>query len=68
MVLKGGVFYNQKTNTLITGVIKDYYPSCKLKLDLYLKDGKPNGVSESYYESGELRLEGLMVDGQLSPK
>lgn len=55
---------NYKDNK-ITGLVKHYYVSGKIRQELNVKDDKPNGVGKTFYESGKLETETMWKDGKL---
>ena len=47
------------------GLIRQYYPSGKLKEEIYYRQGKPEGISKQYYENGQLKTEANYKKGLL---
>ncbi|MGL5546697.1 MAG: toxin-antitoxin system YwqK family antitoxin, partial [Tannerellaceae bacterium] len=53
LTLVDGVYYTDSTQTKsYTGDYLEYYPSGALRLEVSLKDGKPQGSYVVYFENG----------------
>ena len=67
--------YNENNTTVIDGVVYDidehpisglyktYYSNGNVKMEVYSKNGKPNGLGKFYSKEGYLTYEGTFNDG-----
>ena len=58
-----GIVYNIDEKP-INGLYRTYYSNGNLKMEVYSKDGKPNGQGKFYNENGTLLYEGTFENGQ----
>ena len=75
LVLSEGQYYTDETQTTpYTGRYTEFYDDGMLKMELYLKDGRPEGTYVIYYPEGKLPRSALiimasfMVSGVLTTK
>lgn len=61
--VKDGIVFNIDEKP-IDGLYRTYNNSGNLKMEVYSKDGKPNGHGKFYDENGNLLYEGTFEDGQ----
>ena len=55
LVLSEGQYYTDATQTTpYTGRYTEFYDDGMLKMELYLKDGRPEGTYVIYYPSGKI--------------
>lgn len=55
LVLNEGHYYTDETLTqLYTGRYTEFYDDGMLKMELYLKDGRPEGTYVVYYPDGKI--------------
>lgn len=57
-----GVVYNIDEKP-INGLYKTYYANGNVKMEVYSRNGKPNGSGKFYTENGKLAYEGTFADG-----
>ena len=64
---------NMNTNNILnkeerpisnTETCRIYHDNGKLKIEIQMTDGKPDGISKSYYENGQLEQECSYVRGK----
>ena len=54
ITLSNGMYFTDATQTqLYNGEYKEFYPGGALKLEMTIKDGKPQGAYIVYFESGK---------------
>jgi antitoxin component YwqK of YwqJK toxin-antitoxin module len=56
----GDLFYQGKP---FTGIAYDVYSEGQLKVEVEIKDGKPDGLGQEWYDNGQLHLEINFKDG-----
>lgn len=61
--VKNGVVYNIDEKP-IEGLYRTYHSTGNIKMEVYSKNGKPNGHGKFYDEDGNLLYEGTFEDGQ----
>ena len=55
LVLHNGYYYTDNTqSTLYTGPYTEVYPSGALKLEMFIKNGLPDGIYVVYFENGKI--------------
>ena len=55
LVLHNGYYYTDNTQgTLYTGPYTEVYPSGALKLEMFIKNGLPDGIYVVYFENGKI--------------
>lgn len=67
LVLSEGQYYTDETQTTpYTGRYTEFYDDGMLKMELYLKDGRPEGTYVIYYPDGKIAEVLLLLSWHLS--
>ena len=66
LVLSEGQYYTDETQTTpYTGRYTEFYEDGMLKMELYLKDGRPEGTYVIYYPDGKIAEVVFILDGEI---
>jgi antitoxin component YwqK of YwqJK toxin-antitoxin module len=65
---RGGIIYDRDSNQPFSGMIVDYYPDGRKKLQGNFENGKACGIHREWYENRQLKSMGNFENGKLDGK